>query len=63
MTVGSSHCASNQVVNEVDMSWACSRGAGRRKNEGVEREVPGQARTSCSGGSGSGSCSRIRRPC
>ncbi|XP_047940878.1 transcription factor PHYTOCHROME INTERACTING FACTOR-LIKE 13-like [Salvia hispanica] len=55
MTVGSSHCASNQVVNEVDMSWASSRGAGRGKNEGVEREVPGQARTSCSGGSGSGS--------
>ncbi|KAG6404780.1 hypothetical protein SASPL_132356 [Salvia splendens] len=55
MTVGSSHCASNQVVNEVDMSWASSSGVGRALNEGVEREVPGQARTSASGGSGSSS--------
>lgn len=49
MTVGSSHCASNQVLNEVDMSWAASR------NEGEERERKrvGQAQTSCSGGSGS----------
>lgn len=62
MTVGSSHCASNQVVNEVDMSWASScgiAGAGEayagRVNKGVERETLGQARTSCSGGSGSSS--------
>ncbi|XP_047948148.1 transcription factor PHYTOCHROME INTERACTING FACTOR-LIKE 13-like [Salvia hispanica] len=55
MTVGSSHCASNQVVNEVDMSWASSSGVGRALNEGVEREAPGQARTSASGGSGSSS--------
>ncbi|KAL1555470.1 helix loop helix domain [Salvia divinorum] len=55
MTVVSSHCASNQVVNEVDMSWASSYGVGRALNEGVEREAPGQARTSGSGGSGSSS--------
>lgn len=66
MTIGSSHCASNQVVNEVDMSWASSSGMGsrtmsagageayaRRINEGVERETLGPAITSCSGGSGS----------
>ncbi|XP_042007116.1 transcription factor PHYTOCHROME INTERACTING FACTOR-LIKE 13-like isoform X1 [Salvia splendens] len=55
MTVGSSHCASNQVVNKVDMSWASSSGVGKALNEGVEREAPGQARTSASGGSGSSS--------
>lgn len=66
MTIGSSHCASNQVVNEVDMSWASSSGMGsravsagageayaRRINEGVDRETVGPAITSCSGGSGS----------
>lgn len=66
MTIGSSHCASNQVVNEVDMSWASSSGMGsravsagageayaRRINEGVDRETLGLAITSCSGGSGS----------
>nr|AKN09598.1 basic helix-loop-helix transcription factor [Salvia miltiorrhiza] len=53
MTLGSSHCASNQV----DLSWASSCGVGTMAagaiNEGVEREAPGQARESCSGGSGS----------
>lgn len=48
MTVGSSHCASNQVLNEVDMSWAS-----RKEGEERKRERVGQARTSCSGGSGS----------
>lgn len=32
MTIGSSHCASNQVINEVDMSWASSCGIGSGTN-------------------------------
>lgn len=61
-TIGSSHCESNQV----DMSWGSSCGIGsrnisagrdetyaRKLNKGVEREAVEQARTSCSGGSGS----------
>ncbi|KAL2245856.1 UNVERIFIED_CONTAM: Transcription factor PHYTOCHROME INTERACTING FACTOR-LIKE 13 [Sesamum indicum] len=69
MTIGSSHCSSNQVVNEVDMTWASSCGIGSRdisawtdENygrkvsppcESTERETLGQAITSSSGGSGS----------
>ncbi|KAL0362228.1 UNVERIFIED_CONTAM: Transcription factor PHYTOCHROME INTERACTING FACTOR-LIKE 13 [Sesamum calycinum] len=69
MTIGSSHCSSNQVVNEVDMTWASSCGIGSRdvstwtdENygrkvsppcESTERETLEQAITSSSGGSGS----------
>ncbi|KAL0298061.1 UNVERIFIED_CONTAM: Transcription factor PHYTOCHROME INTERACTING FACTOR-LIKE 13 [Sesamum angustifolium] len=65
MTIGSSHCSSNQVVNEVDMTWASSCGIGSRdvstwtdENygrkvsppcESTERETLEQAITSSSG--------------
>ncbi|KAL8478126.1 hypothetical protein ACS0TY_030136 [Phlomoides rotata] len=50
-TIGSSHCASNQV----DMSCGIrgDKTYRRKMKEGVEREAVEQARTSCSGGSGS----------
>ncbi|PIN17462.1 hypothetical protein CDL12_09881 [Handroanthus impetiginosus] len=59
-TIGSSHCASNQVVNDVDMSWESSRTLEENyaqkvspQYESTERETHGQAITSSSGGSGS----------
>ncbi|KAK6157044.1 hypothetical protein DH2020_011292 [Rehmannia glutinosa] len=49
-TIGTSHCASNQVANETDMSWASKVSP---PYESTEKETVGQAITSCSGGSGS----------
>ncbi|GFP96401.1 transcription factor pif4 [Phtheirospermum japonicum] len=67
-TINSSHCASNQVANDVDKSWASSSyGIGSKtvsagvevkygRNMGPQYESTfGKAITSCSGGSGSSS--------
>ncbi|GER54011.1 transcription factor PIF3 [Striga asiatica] len=63
-TVNSSHCASNQVTNDVDMSWASSsRGLGGKthfagpegkygENVGPQCETDKEKLTSCSGGCG-----------
>ncbi|KAL9144987.1 hypothetical protein ABFS82_13G010300 [Erythranthe guttata] len=50
-TFGSSHCASNQVVDKV------------KSSESMERETIGQAIASCSGGSGNSSFWKTSSPC
>lgn len=58
VTIGSSHCGSNQVVNDLDISRASSCGIGGNNNpwrDRTEKEMLEQPIASSSGGSGSSS--------